>query len=263
MDFIRELERQAEKGLTYRQKGEYTQATTMFEKALQLACQANDPRRKLICLMNLGILKWNLGLLKESAAFYKAALDLSRKLGVREIESGSSAALKIYDYYSRGKDARQKGQYKESISCFESAVELAKKIKSPEHELKCLRQSSLNYLYLEDLRGFYQANAEALELARKINHRTEEGRCLNNIGLFYSKSNSYSKALAYLDEALEIARQMDKYGEDESVCLNNIALIHQYLGNYDKALNFLFEALTIDQGLKDDTSVCADLANFG
>ncbi len=262
-DFIRELESQAEKGLIHRQKGEYAQATMIFEKTLQLARKANDSRRKLNCLMDLGILKWNLGLLKESAAFYKEALELSQELGAGGIESRSSAALKIYDYYSRGKNARQKGQYKESIAHFELAIELAKKIKSPEHELKCLRQLSSNYLFLEDLRGFYQANVEALELARKLNHRTEEGRCLNNIGLFYSKSNSYSKALAYLDEALEILRANEKDSEDESTCLNNIGVIYRNMGNFDRAVHFMKAALVIDRKLQNYLDISIGLNNLG
>ncbi len=262
-DSIRELESQEEKGQMHRKRGEYAQATEIFENALKLAQNANDSRRKLDCLMNLGILKWNLGLLKESAACYKEALELSQELGAEGIESLSSAALKIYNYYSKGKDARQKGQYKESIAHFEFAIELAKKIKSHEHELKCLRQLSSNYLFLEDLRGFYQANAEALELARKIKHRAEEGRCLNNIGLFYSKSNSYSKALAYLDEALDIARANENDSEDESTCLNNIGIIYRNMGNFDKAVQFMKAALAIDRKLQSYLDIAIGLNNLG
>jgi len=155
------------------------------------------------------------------------------------------------------------GQNKESIAQFELAIDQARKIESPEHELKCLRQLSLNYFDLKRFQEFFLLNQSALGIARKLNHKQEEGRCLNQIGVFYWKLNGYSKSLFLFKEALSIAQAINKNEKDESDCLNNIGITYKHIGNYDKALKYLEEALTIDLKLRDDNDISTDLNNIG
>jgi CHAT domain-containing protein/Tfp pilus assembly protein PilF len=212
--------------------------------------------------MNLGVLFWNLGQPKESADRYAKALALAQRLGQKDLQHKCSGALKIYEAYSRGKELRSAGRNKESITYFELAVDLARTMKSPEHELKCLRQLSLNYFQLEALKEFFSLNDQALKIARRLNHKQEVGRCLNNIGLFYWRSYSYSKALAHFDESLMIARKV-KDDEEESISLNNIGIVYKDIGNYNRALQYLIKALDIDQKIEEDNGILVELNNIG
>jgi CHAT domain-containing protein/Tfp pilus assembly protein PilF len=261
-EVICKFERILTEGTSLRQKGNFSDALSLFEKALKLARNAEDKKGEITCLMNLGVLFWNLGQPNESADQYAKALSLAQGRGQKDLEHECSGALKIYEAYSKGKKLRLAGRNKESITHFELAVNLARTIKSPEHELKCLRQLSLNYFRLEALKEFFSLNYQALKIARKLNHRQEVGRCLNNIGLFYWKSYSYSKALAHFDESLMMARKVQD-DEEESISLNNIGIVYKDIGNYDKALQYLIKALNIDQKKEEDNGVLVELNNIG
>lgn len=212
--------------------------------------------------MNLGLLFWNLGQLKDSAGFYNEALSFADRLDLKFLQDECLGALRIYETYTNGKALRLSGRYKESIAQFDIAIELARRIKSPEHELKCLRQLSLNYFQIEALKEFFLLNNRALQIAKSLYQKQEIGRCLNNIGLYYWRSNSYSKALASFEESLAIAREF-KHEEDQSVCLNNIGLVYMDIGNYERSLSNLKKALNIDLKLKGDTGIFIDLNNIG
>jgi len=250
-------------GSSCRQKGEFYKAITAFDEALQIAHSLNDGRSQVECLMQLGILHWNIGQVKGSTSFYRQALSLSQKLGVKDLEGECAAYIKIYGTYLRGKEARDAGSYKESIGLFSAAIDLARKMKSPEHELKCLRQMSFNYFQIEVYSEYLSLNEMGLEIARKLNHKKEEGRCINNIGLSNLIICDYSKALVQFKEALKIAQGTGFSEQDTSVCLNNIGLAYCSLGHFEKALPYFEKALEIDSRLNDEEGICIDLNNIG
>jgi len=244
-----------------RSAGRFAEAKIAFEEALGLAKEENNRAGQIFCLMNIGVLSWNLGEVGESVHFYRKALLLAKELRLIDKQEECAAAIKIYDLYSRAKTLRDENRHEESVQSFKQAIDLARKIHSLEHELKCLRQLSLNFP--EEHEQFFQLNSTALEIAKKIKHRLEEARCLNNIGLFYWKSNKYSTALGLLNEALLIAREIDRGGKDESACLNNLGIVYRELGDYDRALRHLKEALEIDRTLNDYNNIANDLNNIG
>jgi len=246
-----------------RKTGDFSGAVALYEEALKFARINKDENRQLTCLLNLGILFWNLGQLKDSAGFYSEAMSFADKLDLKSSQDECRGALGIYETYTNGKALRLAGRYKESIAQFEIAIELARKIKSPEHELKCLRQLSLNYFNLERLEEYFLLNQKALELAGLLNHRQEEGRCLNQIGIYYWRLNKYSRALSYYENALAISLTLNKNEKDRSDYLNNMGIVYRDIGNYDRALRYLKEALEIDRRLGDDNSISADLNNMG
>ena len=210
-------------GQSLRQRGEFNKAITVFDEALRLASKQNNERSELDCLMQLGILYWNIGQLNDSTSFYKKAISLSSNLGQKDLEAECAAYIKIYEAYIRGKEACSSGLFKESIAHFNAAIDLARKMNSPEHELKCLRQMSLNYFQQKDHLNFYTMNSKALDIAKRLSHRKEEGRCLNNIGIFYYEIGQYSRALIFYDDALPVLREAVANEADLSACLNNIA----------------------------------------
>jgi CHAT domain-containing protein/Tfp pilus assembly protein PilF len=212
--------------------------------------------------MRLGVLFWNMGQPEKSADLYGGALTLAQSLNLKFEVAECSGFLKIYAAYSRGKDLRSLGRYKESIVQFERAIELAKKMASPEHELKCLRQLSSIYFQLDLLREFFLLNDKAVSIAKTLNHRQEVGRCLNNIGLYYWKVSIYSRALSYFDKALATAREF-RDEEDESACLNNIGIIYRDIGHYERALEYMKEALDIEIRQNDEWAVSLELNNIG
>jgi CHAT domain-containing protein/tetratricopeptide (TPR) repeat protein len=249
-------------GKILRQQGEFLKAVEMFNQALRLGRANNDANIELECLMNLGFLNWDLGKVKESNELFCQALLLSQKLALKEQEARCSTYLRIYEAYVRGKEACASGSHQESIDQFNMAIDLARKIDSPEHELKCLRQMSMNYYHTKMYEQFSSLNNKAFLIARKINHMKEEARCLNNIGISLYETSNYSRALIYYGEALSILGEYVDEGYDLSAILNNIGVTYRDLGGYDKAISSIRRALDIDTNLNDYEGIAAELSNL-
>jgi len=212
--------------------------------------------------MGLGLLYWNIGQIEKSLDFYREALFLADKINLKDKRQEILDRIEVYKLYRNGKEYRSQDQHQKSIVSLEKAIALARKIKSKDHEVKCLRQLSITYSGLNDLKKFFSLNEEALKIACKLNHRKEEGRCLNNIGIFYRKLDNYSQALKYYEDALRIAQNENNI-KDKSICLINIGNIYIYIGDYERALEYLTKALDIDRQLKEDVDISIDLNNIG
>jgi CHAT domain-containing protein/Tfp pilus assembly protein PilF len=243
-------------------EGKYQKAIARFEDALNLAQELKLKIDEVYILKQMGILYWNIGEIGKSSSFYEKALNISRALILKNDEQECSSALEIIRLYLKGKDFRSLSQYGLSINYFIEAIRLSRKIKSPNHEVKCLRQMSLNYWDIEEIEKFFKFNSQAQLLANKIQNRREEGICLNNLGLYYWKRNDYSNALRYFHLALEIS-EGENHIENISDCLANMSLIYLDFGDYDKALEYIMRVLKIDNDLNDILNIAVDNNNIG
>ncbi len=242
--------------------GKFEESIRLFEKSLSVAKKITDKKKQYDSLLQLGILYWNIGLLKESSVHYEHALQFAKEFNLYNLQKKCQNSLEIYRLYKEGKKFRSSGEHTKSTEIFQQAIELARETGSKEHELKCLRQMSVTYLELNKLQKYLSLNKDALNIAQSLNHSKEEGRCLNNFGLFYEKLDNYSEALNYYEKALNIAQDL-KEREDEFICLNNIGNIYDKIGNYIKALECLEKALIIAEQLKDDSYIFWALNNIG
>ena len=130
---------------------------------------------------------WNIGLPKDSSVRYERALQLAQKFNLRSLQDKCRNTLEIHRLYKEGRRLRSSGEYPKSIENFQWAIDLSKDMGGTEYEVKCLRQSSLTYLEMNNLKEFSRLNEKALKIARNINHRREEEQCLINIGYFHWK----------------------------------------------------------------------------
>jgi len=234
-------------GENSRLRGDYEESIKYFEKSLDLARKNNDKKAEINSLIKLGLLHWNTGWVSKSIAAYKEAFSVAETAQIDQKKNEVSDYIQIYEFYQNARDARREDDYKKSIENFEKAIELSRKIESQEHELKCLRQLSFNYMSPDEFDSFFSLNIDALEIARRIRNRQEQVACLFNIGYYYrNKDNNYSQALKHYEEALRIARIVKEY-ERESECLMNIG-----------------EILKIDkEKLEKESFVAQDLNNIG
>jgi len=223
-------------GKKFKHQGHYEKSIESFKRALLVATNQNDLENKLESLLKLGILYWNIGQLDESLEFYQKAFLAAEELKLKKRMDEIFNYWEVYRLYKEAKGYRSQGEYKNSIKKFEEAVELARKIKSEEHEVKCLRQLSVTYAELNEMDKLFSLNKKALEIARRLKHQKEEGRCLYNIGHYYDAQDNYSQALWHYERALRIARNLNEY-EDESNCLANISDTYIQLGNTKKPWN--------------------------
>ena len=241
-------------------EGNFDKSIELFDNALKLSQKSKDEKKQCEILQKLGILFWNKGKLEDSTQKFVQALLLAQKLNLKKAQEFSKTALEIYKLYNEAKEFRTSGNYQNSIRSFNEAINLAKKIKSKEHELKCLRRISYNYQDLNQFKQYKELNDDAIQIARSLNHEMEELKCLLNLGYYHIYLNNYSEAIDYYEQALEIAKSVESK-QHQSVSLNNIGAIYQSLGDYEKALDYLSRALAIDKESGEDISMV--LNNIG
>jgi CHAT domain-containing protein/Tfp pilus assembly protein PilF len=242
--------------------GEYQRALEYFRKALNIARQDRDEAEQMASLIKSAVVLWDLGQINESSADMRKALAIAKQLNSKDSIERAGKAILIADLYSKAKDLRTSGDFQGSIKEFNRAIGLAKEIKSKDHELKCLRQLSLNYWETDKTQLFYSLNKDALRIAREINNKQEEGKCLNNIGLYSLTIENYTEALRFYENSLQIANQMNDI-EEQANTTANLGIIYLDLGNYEKALDYFSRTLDIDKKLGNPISVSMDLNNIG
>ena len=249
-------------GNQLKERGDFHEAINEFKRALNLVDEDKMIDAQLDCLLNLGVLYWNVGRIEDSLSYYRKAIILAEKENLTEIYKKCKDAIELCSLYKKGKNLRFQGEYQQSILNFKKAINIARESNSREHELKCLRQLSFSYEDLNNMNEFFTLNQDALRIALDINHVEEKGKCIINIGNFNKKVGNYYEALNCYYQALRIKRDLNNK-QDESICLNNIGIIYQELGDHEKALDYLKRALEIDQNLGDEINILMDLNNIG
>jgi CHAT domain-containing protein/Tfp pilus assembly protein PilF len=244
------------------EKGEYQDAIRKFREALDFADKLDYGEGKILCLVQLGLLYWNIGDLGESTNFYNNALSYAVTYGQTHYADECKKSLDIYRLYSEGKEYRSSGNYIGSIESFKKAIQLAKEIGSIAHEVKCLRQLGVSYWRANDLGKFFFHNKLALEIARYMKHKKEECQCLNNLGVYFWEKNEYSNALSRYIDSLRIAKNIEN-AFLESTCLNNIGLLYRSNGNFEEAIDYFGKALEIDEKIGNIEAIASDLINIG
>ena len=122
-----------------RQNGDFQKALELYEKEFIKAKKENDKNREVKSLIKKALLNWNLGQIDISKNNYIEALEISKRENFRNLHETCRSILEIFNLYADGKKFRLSGEYNQSIDSFITAIRLAKKLNSKEHELKCLR----------------------------------------------------------------------------------------------------------------------------
>jgi CHAT domain-containing protein/tetratricopeptide (TPR) repeat protein len=245
----------------HRSHGDFEAAVSSLKQAISGQAHLTDGDRGQ-CLIQLGILSWDLGEISESTRYFRDAEGAFERSGDLISRGRCEKYLKIVQLYDQGKADRLARLFYRSILRFEQAISLGGEVGVPDLQLKCLRQQSLAYLDLRKLDLYLENNRKGLDIATKINHRVEQGRCLNNIGVYYLQRHSFSQAVGHLEKALSISRTVDEE-QTQAECLNNLSLVYRELGNLGLAQYYISQALTLDEKAGHVTAICMDLENFG
>ena len=258
----REYDRALRVGESRWKEGNFEGARRLLILARDLAQEMKNVEEEVRCLMHLGKLCWALGRPEDSTEFYSQAYSMALASQLKRPADESRLALDISKLYSEGQSALFAGEVEKSISAFRSGAELARKIKSLEHELKCLGQLSLGYWTTQDLGGFLSVNERSLEIAEELNDLREKARSLINEGLYYLNMREYSRALNFYSDALDISRAA-RNDRDTALCFKNIGLILFQLGFFEVALGYLEEARAIDLQSGNRSFFPLDMINLG
>jgi len=163
----------------------------------------------------------------------------------------------------RGADLIFEGQYTESLSMSQAALECYQNIGDHQPGEGNVHVN-IGIVYLE-LKQYDEAIAhfqQSLTIRRELGDRIGEGHSLKNIGLVYLVQKQNQDALFYYQQSLIIWQEVGNQVNEGEV-LNNIGAIYGRLEQYDQALNYFQQSLGIWQKLDDRTGEGDSLNNIG
>jgi len=246
-------------GKSLRQKGDFERSLEAFG-----ACLAFSPpgsRIALDCLVNMGILYWNMGRMDESGGRFRQSLQQAQKMGLEQESRTCRAYLDIQELFEQGLSAQSRGELRTSNESFQKALGLAESVRSPAHELKVLRNWSLNFLGASGQQKYLEMNEKAAVLAQSLNHRAEIIKTHKNLAVSNFAKKSYSQSLSHFFKVLDAAR-MSGNQKEVLFCLSNVALAYNALGDPKKAIEYYGEALKDRESMGSESIQSAFLNNL-
>jgi tetratricopeptide (TPR) repeat protein len=235
-------------GWTKKNQGEYQEAITFYEKALQIKEKSLPPNHPDLASYynNIGEVYHNMGDYSKALSSYEKALAIKQQsLPPNHPSLGKS-------YNNIGAVYDNMGDYSKALSSHEKALEIRQQSLPPNHPDLGASYNNIGAVYdnMGDYSKALSSHEKALEIRQQSlppNHPSLGGS-YNNIGSVYENMGDYSKALSYYEKDLEISQKsLPPTHPDFGSSYNNIGLVYRKLGDYSKALSSYEKALAIKQ----------------
>jgi tetratricopeptide (TPR) repeat protein len=229
-------------------KGEYSEALSSYEKALQIRRQSLPPNHPDLAQSYMGI-----GIVYSNMGEYSNALSSHEKtLEIRQQSLPWNHPDLAKSYNNIGLVYSNMGEYSKALSSYEKALEIWQQSLPPKHPDLAASYNNIGIMYsnMDEYSKALSSHEKALEIRQQSlppNHR-DLAKSYNNIGLAYSNMGEYSKALSSYEKALEILqRSLPPNHPDLAKSYDNIGLVHENMGDYSKACSFYERAVKIAQ----------------
>ena len=150
----------------------------------------------------------------------------------------------------------------ESVSCFEQALALYRKLGDGQGEARAATNVANAYFVLGRFSEALAAGQRSLGIQRQFGKRYGEGITLDNLGCTYRELAQFDEAIDCLRQALAIFRELgDRDAEAESLSDLGVAYLGQ--GGMNQAIASLREALAIRRDIGDRHGQARTLHRLG
>jgi len=233
-------------GQTYMELGQYPEARTQFERALELDRRTlgrKDPKT-LKVMGSLGVVIHRQGKYPEAEALLNEALALQRRvLGPEHPDTLTSVnnLARVYD---------DEGKYDQAEILLSQNLEIQRRVLGPEHPNTLWSMGNLAsvYLYKHDYARAEALYSQELEIERRVlgpEHPDTLGS-MNNVALVYQYEGKYDQAEMLHSQNLEIHRRvLGPEHPDTLQSLGNLAEVYEEEGKYDKAEPLVRQAVEV------------------
>jgi tetratricopeptide (TPR) repeat protein len=229
-------------------QGEYQEAITFYEKALEIYKKTLPPNHP-----NLAMSYNNIGAVYESMGEYSKALSSHEKvLEIRQQSLPPNHPHLASSYGNIGNVYHIMGEYSKALSYHQKNLEIQQQSLPPNHPDLASSYGNIGSVY--DSMGEYSKALSSHEKALEIQQQSlppnhpDLAMSYNNIGGVYRNMGEYSKALSSHEKALEIRQQSLRPNHpDLAASYNNIGEVYRNMGEYSKALSHDEKALEIRQ----------------
>ena len=222
--------------------GDTDAAVAGFERALNCARCASDPRSEARILCAFGELLFTLGAVETAQSHLARAQALAD-----EVDDG---ALRCWSRNALGTLARSTGRVDQARGHYAQGLEIAQATGDARWE-GGLRGNLGTLAHLIGQRDEARSHYErALELARQMHDRYWEGNTRCNLALLHHELGHTAEALLQFDLALAMAREMG-HARLEAVVLCNLGIVEEARHGFDLAIRHYEQATAAAVRLQD------------
>jgi tetratricopeptide (TPR) repeat protein len=229
-------------------KGEYKEALSYYEKALEIRQQSLPPNhvdlaKSYNCIGNV---YYSMGQYSKAFSSHEKALEIRQQsLPPNHLDLAKS-------YSNIGGVYDSMGEYSKALSYYEKALEIQQQSLPSNHPDLAKSYGNIGNVY--DRMGEYSTALSSHGKALKIKQQSlpsnhpDLAKSYNNIGNVYDSMGEYSKALSSHEKALGIRQQsLPPNHPDLAASYCNIGNVYKNMGEYPKALSYYEKDLEISK----------------
>jgi predicted ATPase len=234
--------------------GDYPQAITIAQKAIQIAQDIENQEDEAVGYLIWGQVCFYQGNYEKAREQLEQTLTIARITGLHQVEADSLCSI--------GKVRSRQGDFSDAEAYCEQALQIYNQFGDLRGEAEVLQSLSANSLDKGDYSSALTHGHEALNIFRQVGYRKGEGNTLVNLGIIYAQTGDYTKGKFHLIESLNIHREVgDQAGE--AACLNNLGNLANRQGEYAEAGDYFHQVLDICQQIGHRRGEGITLNNLG
>jgi len=243
-----------QQGVIARKRGNYIQSEEYAYKALALGRFCEDPDIISHVLTLLGKVMVSRGEYAKAERYFEEGLTLAHRLGHQDRISELLTNL--------GTLKSRHGEYAKAERYFEEGLMLARRLGDQELISLLLTNLGVAAAIQGDPTTSEAYFEEGLMVARQLGHQERISLLLSNLGFSKVLRGEYAKAEAYFEEGLTLARRSG-HQEGMSMLLTNLGEMGVVQGNYARAEAYFEEGLTLARHLENQEHIATNLCQLG
>jgi len=235
--------------------GSFTDATSYFNRALELLGDTNNKKIRPDILMELGYCYIQTNKSHEAVKVVKEALAIYQQVNnLGQVAFGMAQLAFAYH------KSEQQHLAKDSLL---KALELFETLNDSVGLAYVNRHLGINYRIENDFENSVKHLEEAAQLDKKTGNQFDESSDYTNLGSTYLMlRDDYAHALEYYQKSLKISRHISKVHEEGHVLLN-MARLYALQGEWDDALKCVEDGLEKSKLVGEDSNITRGLWYLG
>jgi len=225
-------------GTTYKDMGDYNEATKIYSSNLRQAEELGDKRGIRGNLINIGIVHNYKGDHDKALDYLYRSLAISKELDDRDGLGG--------DYLNIGAVHGSKGDFDNALDYYNRSFKILEQLGNKFdmgdmlHNIGIVHNRKGNYEKVLDYQN------RSLAIRDELGDKAGMGSNFRNIGNMYNNKGDWDNAIDYYSRSLAISNELgNKFGI--GLTLNNIGIMYLNKSDYEKAKEYLEKSLAIQE----------------
>ncbi|OUL37671.1 NB-ARC domain-containing protein [Nostoc sp. T09] len=228
-------------GMLKANRGEITEAIALFQQVLAIDEQTGNVQGKAATVHELGKLKANRGEITEAITLYQQSLAIIEQIG--DVQ-GKAATL-----YQMGMLKANRGEITEALALYKQSLALCEQIDDIRRKAATLYQMGILKVTIGEINEAITFYKQSFAIAEQINDVYGKAAMLHEIGRLKANSGEIEAAIALFQESLAITEQIGNV-QTKAMTLWWLGHIAGQQGNYNQVLDYWQLALEILQRIQ-------------